>query len=131
MAEGEDVLIIAVGSMVGPAVEVSRILRDEGIAAGVLNPRFLKPLDQDLISARAASAGNVLIVEEGVLPGGFGSSVLELFSDQGLQGIRTARLGIPDKFVEHGTRSELLEDLGLTAEGIADRARSGTRWPAP
>jgi 1-deoxy-D-xylulose-5-phosphate synthase len=50
--------------------------------------------------------------------------VLELFSDQGLQGVRTARLGIPDTFVEHGTRSELLEDYGLTAEGIADRARS-------
>jgi 1-deoxy-D-xylulose-5-phosphate synthase len=122
--EGEDMLIIAVGSMVAPAVEASRILGDEGIAAGVLNPRFLKPLDQDMISARAASAGSVLIVEEGVLPGGFGSAVLELFSDQGLQGVRTARLGIPDTFVEHGTRSELLEDFGLTADGIADRARS-------
>jgi 1-deoxy-D-xylulose-5-phosphate synthase len=122
--EGEDMLIIAVGSMVAPAVEASRILGDEGIAAGVLNPRFLKPLDQEMISARAASAGSVLIVEEGVLPGGFGSAVLELFSDQGLQGVRTARLGIPDTFVEHGTRSELLEDFGLTAEGIADRARS-------
>ena len=122
--EGEDMLIIAVGSMVAPAVEASRILGDEGIAAGVLNPRFLKPLDQDMISARAASAGSVLIVEEGVLPGGFGSAVLELFSDQGLQGVRTARLGIPDTFVEHGTRSELLDDFGLTADGIADRARS-------
>jgi 1-deoxy-D-xylulose-5-phosphate synthase len=124
VAEGEDVLIIAVGSMVAPAVEASRILRDEGIAAGVLNPRFLKPLDRDMISARAASAGKVLIVEEGVLPGGFGSAVLELFSDQGLQGVRTDRLGIADTFVEHGTRSELLESLGLTVEGIADRARS-------
>jgi 1-deoxy-D-xylulose-5-phosphate synthase len=123
-SEGEDVLIIAVGSMVAPAVEASRILGDEGIAAGVLNPRFLKPLDQEMISARAASAGGVLVVEEGVLPGGFGSAVLELFSDQGLQGVRTVRLGIPDTFVEHGTRSELLKDFGLTAEGIADRARS-------
>jgi 1-deoxy-D-xylulose-5-phosphate synthase len=124
MAEGEDVLIIAAGSMVAPAVEASRILKGEGIAAGVLNPRFIKPLDREMIPARAASAGKVLIVEEGVLPGGCGSAILELFSDQGLQGVRTDRLGIPDTFVEHGTRLELLETFGLTAEGIADRARS-------
>jgi 1-deoxy-D-xylulose-5-phosphate synthase len=123
-AEGEDVLIIAVGSMVAPAVGASRILKEQGISAGVLNPRFLKPLDVDMICARAESAEKVLVVEEGVLPGGFGSAVLELFSDQGLQVSRTARLGIPDTFVEHGTRSELLADFGLTAEGIAKRALS-------
>ncbi len=123
-AEGEDVLIIAVGSMVGPAIEASRALKQEGIAAGVLNPRFLKPLDEEMIISKAAAAGKVLVVEEGILSGGFGSAVLELFSDQGLENVKTARMGIADKFVEQGTRSELLADFGLTAEGIADRARA-------
>ncbi len=119
---GDDLLIIAVGSMVGPAVEASRHLAADGIAAGVLNARFVKPLDRDLILERAAAVGKVLTVEEGVLAGGFGSGVLELFSDEGLDGLKTSRMGIPDTFVEHGTRSELMADLGLTREGIA-RAR--------
>ncbi len=121
---GEDLLIIAVGSMVGPAVEASRQMAADGIAAGVLNARFVKPLDRDLILERAAAARKVLTVEEGVLAGGFGSGVLELFADEGLEGVSTSRMGIPDAFVEHGTRSELMSDLGLTADGIAARARA-------
>ena len=122
--EGDDVLIVAVGSMVGPAVEAARQLASEDIAAGVLNARFIKPLDRDLIVEKASAAGKVLTVEEGVLAGGFGSAVLELFSDEGLDSLKTARMGIPDAFVEHGTRAELMTDLGLTAEGIAERARA-------
>jgi 1-deoxy-D-xylulose-5-phosphate synthase len=121
---GDDLLIVAVGSMVAPAIEASRHLAADGIAAGVLNARFVKPLDRDLILERAAAAGKVLTVEEGVLAGGFGSGVLELFSDEGLDGLKTARMGIPDTFVEHGTRSELMTDLGLTSEGIAARGRA-------
>lgn len=123
LSEGHDLVIISVGSMAAPAVEAATILAAEGISACVIDPRFIKPLDKDLIVSKAAAAGRVLTVEEGVLNGGFGSAVLELFSEEALDGIRTVRMGIPDAFVEHGTRDELLADLGLTAEGIADQAR--------
>jgi 1-deoxy-D-xylulose-5-phosphate synthase len=122
--EGEDLLIVAIGSMVGPSIDAAHQLAGEGISVGVLNARFVKPLDRDLIVAKAAAAGKVLTVEEGVLAGGFGSGVLELFSDEGLHSLKTARMGIPDIFVEHGSRGELMSDLGLTAKGIADRARA-------
>jgi 1-deoxy-D-xylulose-5-phosphate synthase len=120
--EGEDLVIIAVGSMVGAAVEAALTLASQGISAAVMDVRFVKPFDRDLILEKAAATGTVLTVEEGVMAGGFGGCVLELFSDEGLQ-VQTARLGIPDAFVEHGSRSELLADLGLTAEGIAAKAR--------
>jgi len=124
IAEGDDLLIIAVGSMVAPAVEAAHAVAQEGISVGVLDPRFIKPLDRELILAKASSVGKVLVVEEGVLAGGFGSAILELFSDENLPGIRTVRLGIPDTFVQHGSREELLADLGLTADGIAEQARA-------
>ncbi|MBI4962592.1 MAG: 1-deoxy-D-xylulose-5-phosphate synthase [Desulfomonile tiedjei] len=124
LTEGDDLLIIAAGSMVAPSVEASAILASENISVAVMNARFLKPLDRDLILEKAAIAGKVLTVEEGMLTGGFGSSILELLADEGLGDIKTSRLGIPDTFVEHGTRSELLADFGLNAEGIAARARA-------
>lgn len=123
MVEGNDLLIIALGSMVSPSVDAARSLADEGISAGVIDARFVKPLDGDLIVEKATAAGNVLIVEEGALAGGFGSAVLELFSEEGVVGVKTCRLGIPDSFVDHGSRAELLEELGLTGQGIADKAR--------
>ncbi|HTY24245.1 MAG TPA: 1-deoxy-D-xylulose-5-phosphate synthase [Desulfomonilaceae bacterium] len=124
LAEGNDLLILAVGSMVGPSLDAAHILAQEGIAVGVLDARFVKPLDRDLIIEKATAAGRVLTVEEGMLAGGFGSSILELFSEEGLEEVLTTRLGIPDTFVEHGTRSELLEELGLFPEGIANSARA-------
>lgn len=124
MEEGDDLLIVTVGSMTAPSIEAASILKAEGISAGVLDARFVKPLDRDLIVQKAGAVGKVLTVEEGILAGGFGSAVLELFADEGLVDVRTARMGIPDAFVEHGTRSELLADLGLNAEGIVRRARS-------
>lgn len=124
LAEGDDLLIVAVGSMVRPAVEASRALADEGIRVGVIDARFVKPLDEKLILEKASAVRRVLIVEEGALAGGFGSAVLELLAENGVTHVRVERMGISDSFVEHGTREELLEDLGLTAEGIAARARS-------
>lgn len=123
LVDGSDLLILAVGSMVEPAVEASRMLAEDGIAAGVIDARFVKPLDRDLIIEKAAQARTVVTVEEGVLAGGFGGAVLELLADEGLDRVKTLRMGIPDSFVEHGTRAELLDHLGLTAHGIADRAR--------
>ncbi|MBI5247925.1 MAG: 1-deoxy-D-xylulose-5-phosphate synthase, partial [Desulfomonile tiedjei] len=124
LREGHDFLIIAIGSMVSPAVEASRLLATEGIAAGVLDARFVKPLDKELILQMASSAGRVLVVEEGILAGGFGSAILELFSEEGLENVRTSRMGIADCFSEHGTRDALLADFGLTSENIAENARS-------
>ncbi len=124
LREGHDFLIIAIGSMVSPAVEASRLLATEGIAAGVLDARFVKPLDKELILQMASSAGRVLVVEEGILAGGFGSAILELFSEEGLENVRTLRMGIADCFSEHGTRDALLADFGLTSENIAENARS-------
>jgi 1-deoxy-D-xylulose-5-phosphate synthase len=123
VAEGNDLLIVALGSMVAPAVDAARLLEGEGISTGVIDARFVKPLDRDLIVEKAASIGTVLTVEEGVVAGGFGSAVLELLSEEGVVGVKTGRLGIPDSFVDHGSRAELLEELGLTGQGIADKAR--------
>ena len=124
MTEGEDLLIIAIGSMVYPAVQAAHLLAKKGISAGVLDARFIKPLDEDLILEKSKAVGKVLIVEEGILAGGFGSAVLELFSDSGVEAVSTVRMGISDAFVEHGTRAELLDELGLTPEGIAAQATS-------
>jgi 1-deoxy-D-xylulose-5-phosphate synthase len=109
--------------MVYPAVEAARLLAQEGTSACIIDARFVKPLDRDLIVEKATLTGRVLTVEEGNVMGGFGSAVLELLSDEQSLHVRTARMGIPDQFVEHGTRSELLEELGLTPQGIAKRAR--------
>jgi 1-deoxy-D-xylulose-5-phosphate synthase len=123
MVDGRHLTIVAIGSMVYPAVEAARLLAQEGTSACIIDARFVKPLDRDLIVEKATLTGRVLTVEEGNVMGGFGSAVLELLSDEQSLHVRTARMGIPDQFVEHGTRSELLEELGLTPQGIAKRAR--------
>ncbi len=124
LSEGHDLLIIAIGSMVTPSLEASRMLAEEGISIGVMNARFVKPLDRDLILEKVSTVENVLTVEEGVLTGGFGSAIVELLADNGMIHARVSRMGISDTFVEHGTRDELLADLGLTADGIADKVRT-------
>jgi 1-deoxy-D-xylulose-5-phosphate synthase len=122
--QGTDLAIIALGSMVDAALRASDILMAGGISAAVLNPRFVKPLDKDLIKSLAESTGKLITVEEGILAGGFGSAVLELLADEGLSDVKVVRIGIPDEFVEHGTREELLSDYGLTPEGIVMAAYS-------
>jgi 1-deoxy-D-xylulose-5-phosphate synthase len=87
--------------------------------ATVINARFVKPLDRDLILSAARNCGNVVTVEENALQGGFGSAVLELLSDENITGIKVQRIGIPDRFIEHGSQTELRNMLGLHAEGIA------------
>lgn len=129
LAEGRDLCIVAIGSMVRPAVEAARILDEQGISAGVLDARFVKPLDRSLILEQAAATGKILTVEEGALAGGFGSAVLELLADNGLHHVQVMRLGIPDSFVQHGPREELLEELGLTPDGIAASAESFVKGP--
>ena len=116
--EGKDVLILAIGSMVYPALAAARRLREENIEATVVNSRFVKPLDDDLIITLAEKIRKVITVEENVLDGGFGSAVLELIEKNGLQNLRVKRIGVQDRFVEYGTQELLRSRYGLDEEGI-------------
>jgi 1-deoxy-D-xylulose-5-phosphate synthase len=119
LVEGSDVSILAIGSTVYPALQAADLLRERGISASVINARFVKPLDRELILAEANRTGILVTVEENALLGGFGSAVLELLSDEGLTQVRVKRIGIPDSFVEQGSQSQLRADLGLDGAGIA------------
>lgn len=130
LVTGTDLVIVAIGSMVTPAVEASQILRQEGISVAVIDARFIKPLDKESILPIASRIGLVLTVEEGILAGGFGSSLLELFAESGLENVKVVRMGVPDRFIEHGTRDELLEEIGLTPTHIADQCRNMIKSPA-
>jgi 1-deoxy-D-xylulose-5-phosphate synthase len=90
---------------------------------GVINARFIKPLDTETILRALETASLVLTVEEGALPGGFGSAVVEAAADAGISAAHVRRLGLPDRYVEHGERPELLAELGLDAAGIAATVR--------
>jgi 1-deoxy-D-xylulose-5-phosphate synthase len=130
LREGEDLLILAVGASVYPALKAAGDLEKQGFNATVVNARFIKPLDENLILTLAASHGRVLTVEENVVAGGFGSAVLELLADQGLFGVAVKRLGIPDTFVEHGSQDILRQKFGLDAPGILQGAMELLEQPA-
>ena len=121
--EGKDLTIIAIGSMVYPAMEAAETLSAEGVECTVLNARFINPLDEKLILDSAAKTGRVVTVEEHMISGGFGSRALALIENVMPKGAKVKTLGVPDRFIEHGVRSELLEMLGLTTEGIANSIR--------
>jgi 1-deoxy-D-xylulose-5-phosphate synthase len=122
LAEGHDGLILACGTLLGGALEAAARLREEGLEVGVVNARFVKPIDPRIAEWIDASPW-VVTVEENALQTGFGSAVLEAVNDAGLQPPPLRRLGLPDRFVEHGERNELLADLGLDAAGIAATCR--------
>ncbi len=130
LKEGEDLLILALGASVYPALKAAKELEERGFSATVVNARFAKPLDENLILTLAASHGRVLTVEENVLAGGFGSAVLEILSDRGLHGIAVKRLGIPDTFVEHGAQDFLRQKYGLDTAGIVKGALEVLEQPA-
>ena len=119
--EGSELLILAVGKMVGVALDAARRLEDDGVDATVIDGRFVKPIDPRLADI-AASHRAVLTVEDGTRVGGFGSAVAELLGEAGIP-VPVRRLGINDRFVEHGAQSLLLTELGLDAEGVARSAR--------
>jgi 1-deoxy-D-xylulose-5-phosphate synthase len=122
LVDGHDGLIVACGTLLGGALEAATRLREEGLDVGVVNARFVKPLDARLPEWIEAAPW-VVTVEENALQTGFGSAVLEAVNDAGVHAGPIKRLGIPDRFVEHGERSELLADLGLDAAGIAAACR--------
>jgi 1-deoxy-D-xylulose-5-phosphate synthase len=123
LRQGDDVLLLAYGSMVHPAHQAAQLLSEHGIEATVINARFVKPLDVDLILPLAEKIGKVVTLEEGCLQGGFGSAVLEALQENGIVA-KVERIGVPDILVEHATPDESLNSLGLTSPQIAERIRT-------
>jgi 1-deoxy-D-xylulose-5-phosphate synthase len=120
---GDDVILLAYGTLLSICLKAAAELRREGLSVGVVNARFAKPLDRPTVLKALAEAALVVTVEEGTLEGGFGSAVLEAANAAGLGAHNVLRLGLPDRFVEHAERGELLADLGLDAAGIARAVR--------
>lgn len=123
MRWGTDGAILGLGGMLETALAAADLLAEEGIDVAVINPRFIKPLDDQLLERVFRECRFVVTVEEGALMGGFGSAVLELASDRGWDTRHMRRMGIPDAFVDHGEREELLADLGMSPQGIAAKCR--------
>ncbi|OHB80167.1 MAG: 1-deoxy-D-xylulose-5-phosphate synthase [Planctomycetes bacterium RBG_16_64_10] len=120
---GGDGCIVCCGALLTACIEAAEMLAGEGLDVGVVNARFVKPLDTGLILKTLAQCEFVVTVEESALAGGFGSAVLEAAAEAGMDASRMRRLGIPDRFVEHGSREQLLADLQLDPRGIADTCR--------
>lgn len=118
LKDGTDVAIIAIGVSVWQAHQAAERLGQEGVSTAVVNARFAKPLDQELLTSVAKRVRYVVTVEEGCRMGGFGSAVLESLSEAGITGVTTKVLGLPDWYIEQGPQDLLRERYGLTAEGI-------------
>jgi 1-deoxy-D-xylulose-5-phosphate synthase len=119
LREGSDVAIVAYGSMVNPAMDAAKMLEKDGIDATVVNARFVKPLDEELILSLLEDHRLIVTVEEAYLAGGFGSAVMELLESKGLQDtVKVVRMGVPDKIVTHGDPRLLMAKFGLDADGI-------------
>ncbi|MBI2885218.1 MAG: 1-deoxy-D-xylulose-5-phosphate synthase [Candidatus Omnitrophica bacterium] len=121
LQQGEDLAILAVGSMVYPAMGAAEQLRREGIRASVINARFIKPVDRRLIRHAAMQTGAIVTVEEAQISGGFGSAISEALESLNLSHVPFCRIGLPDEFVEHGTRAQLLKLCQLDADGLFRR----------
>jgi 1-deoxy-D-xylulose-5-phosphate synthase len=151
LREGDDVAFLALGSMVEPCLAAAQLLQQRGISASVADARFVKPLDEELVLSLAGSARALLTVEENVLAGGFGSAVLELLARRQSGGLARQTwagaereagahaqapvrcLGLPDRYIEHGSRNALMKEVGLDANSIAAAAEellAGYREPA-
>ncbi|MBR8826751.1 MAG: 1-deoxy-D-xylulose-5-phosphate synthase [Gomphosphaeria aponina SAG 52.96 = DSM 107014] len=120
LRNGDDVLILGYGTMVYTALQAAEILSEHGMEATVVNARFVKPLDTELILPLAQRIGKVVTLEEGCLMGGFGSAVAEALLDNNIL-VSLKRFGVPDKLVDHATPEESFADLGLTSSQIAEQ----------
>ena len=118
-----DGVLVAYGTLFPTCVKAAEVLREEGIHVGVINARFAKPLDRTTLLKAVEELPLVVTVEEGTLEGGFGSALLEAANAAGLDTRGIVRLGLPDRFVEHGERGELLAELGLDVAGICAAVR--------
>jgi len=126
--KGSRAALLAYGSMVAPAEAAATLLAADGIKPTVVNARFVKPLDTELIAELAENHEVIVTIEEAYLAGGFGSAVIEALEGMGLQdAVKVVRLGVPDEIVTHGDAAKLLSGYGLDAEGIAGSTRSALR----
>ncbi len=130
LREGDSAAVIALGAMVAPALAAARALSEEGIEIAVANARFAKPLDGELIGELARACGRVVTVEENAAAGGFGSAIAELLHQQNLC-VPLLCLGLPDTFVAHGSREELLASVGLDGETITRKIAHFVEVQAP
>jgi 1-deoxy-D-xylulose-5-phosphate synthase len=124
LRDGGDIAILAYGSMVYPSMEAARNLEKDGVETTIVNARFVKPLDSELILALAQSKRLIVTVEEAYLAGGFGSAVMELLEENNmLDSVKIVRMGVPDRIVTHGDPKLLLAKYGLDADGIYNKVR--------
>ncbi len=127
LRDGTDAVIIGIGPIVYAALEAAQRLERDGFSVGVINARFVKPIDKELIADAAKHAGKIVTVEEHTLCGGFGSAVLEALNELGLSSVPVLRIGINDCFVEHGKVGELRTLLKLDADGIYEQVKTWLR----
>jgi len=120
LKKGGDLAIVSIGSMAEMALGVAELLSKRRINAMVVNARFIKPLDKDMLEHVCKDIKKVITIEDGVLEGGFGSAVLEFIEREGLKDVAVRRIGLPDRFLEHGKRKELFAKYNLTPDGICD-----------
>lgn len=118
LKQGKDVALIAVGNTVYPSLNVADQLEKEGFSVMVINARFIKPLDRNLISSVASVVPRIVTIEDNILQGGFGSAILEFLNKTEFSHIKIKRLGMPDKFIEQGSQEEIRRIYGLDEEGI-------------
>ncbi len=126
LREGSEVLLVPVGNRVMAALKAADLLEEQGISAAVINPRFIKPLDAELIAAWAAKTGHVVTIEDNAIQGGFGSAVVQLLQERDLL-LPVRTLGYPDTFIEHGPQATLWANTGIDAAGIARTATALVR----
>ncbi|MGF1536238.1 MAG: 1-deoxy-D-xylulose-5-phosphate synthase [Elainellaceae cyanobacterium] len=126
LRQGDDVLLLGYGSMVYPAMQTAEILSEHGVEATVVNARFVKPLDTELILPLAEKIGHVVTLEEGCVTGGFGSAVAESLLDHDVL-VRVTRIGVPDKLVDHAKADEAKAEIDLMPSQMAERILNARR----
>ncbi|NQT46842.1 MAG: 1-deoxy-D-xylulose-5-phosphate synthase, partial [Candidatus Omnitrophica bacterium] len=127
LKEGKEVAILAAGYMANTALDAANILSKNNINPTVINARFLKPLDEELLENLVEDHDLIVTIEEGISEGGFGSAVLEFFERENITKTRVLRMALPDQFIEHGRRDLLLKKYHLSTEGIVDMVKANTK----
>ena len=122
LRDGNDIVIAAIGQTVLPALKAAQDLAPLGISAAVVNARFVKPLDGELLGGLLTRVPRLITVEDHAIAGGFGSALVEFIADQGITGVEIKRLGVPDRFIPHGTQDELRKICGFDKDAIAQAA---------
>ncbi|WP_018751501.1 1-deoxy-D-xylulose-5-phosphate synthase [Paenibacillus sanguinis] len=123
LREGESLTLIAVGPMVQVAEEAAELLKREGVTASVVNARFLKPLDGEMLAKLAQMGGKMVVLEEASQAGSLGSAILEHYAELGITGVDISLMGVPDRFIEHGSIKDQLAEVGLTAESVVEEVQ--------